>query len=148
MPWPRQDNGALIMGASAGSVIYSLLAISLGASLGAISRWLLGLALNAIYPLIPLGTLAANWLGCYIIGLASSIFAFLDLPASSHLRLLVITGFLGSLTTFSTFTAEMCALLRNEDYRAALAGIGLHVGGSLIMFFLGIGTFILFQHAK
>lgn len=136
------------MATSATSIIYSILAISFGASLGAISRWLLGLGLNAIYPLIPLGTLAANWLGCFIIGLATSIFVSLDIPSSSNLHLMVVTGFLGALTTFSTFTDEMGTLIRHHDYWTALAGIGLHVCGSLVMFFLGIGVFMLFQHAK
>lgn len=136
------------MFANASSIAYSLLAVSIGASCGAISRWLLGLALNAIYPLIPLGTLAANWIGCFIIGFASSIFAFLHAPASSPFYLLAVTGFLGSLTTFSAFALEMGNLLRNHDYLSALAGIGLHVCGSLLMFFLGVGLFLLFQHAR
>lgn len=133
------------MGGSASSVIISVLAISVGASLGALSRWLLGLGLNAIYPLIPMGTLAANWLGCYIIGVASSIFAFLNIPSSSHINLMVITGFLGALTTFSSFTDQMGALIREHAYWTAAIGIGLHVCGSFVMFFLGIGTFMLFH---
>lgn len=123
----------------------SFLAISAGASLGAISRWLLGMCLNAIYPLIPPGTLAANWLGGYLIGVISAIFAILNIGSSSYLSLLVITGFLGALTTFSTFTLEIARLIREHDYWTALAGIGLHVGGSLILFFLGIATVIIFH---
>lgn len=133
------------MSASITSVVYSILAISIGASFGAVSRWLLGLGLNAIYPLIPLGTLAANWLGCYIIGVASTIFAMLNIGSSSHLHLMIITGFLGALTTFSSFTIEMGALIRHHDYWTALIGIGLHVCGSLVLFFLGIGTVMLFH---
>ena len=89
----------------------SLLAISVGASLGAISRWLLGLGLNALFPLLPPGTLVANLLGGYLIGVAVAVFT--AYPAlSPEWRLLVITGFLGGLTTFSTFSAEVTNLLQ------------------------------------
>ena len=135
------------MGASAISVVYSIIAIGIGATCGATSRWLLGLALNAIYPSIPPGTLAANWLGAYIIGLVSSIFAACNITSSSYLHLMVITGFLGALTTFSTVTDEMGTLIRHHDYWTAVGGIALHVCGSLILFFLGIATFMLFHHA-
>ena len=77
-------------------MIHSLLAICTGASAGAILRWLLGLALNPVFPTLPLGTLAANWLGGYIIGLALSIFAFFP-SLGAEWRLLVVTGFLGAL---------------------------------------------------
>lgn len=126
-------------------MLSSILAISLGASLGAVCRWLLGVALNAIFPLLPPGTLVANWVGSYLIGVASSIFLLLGIPSSSHLYLLVVTGFLGALTTFSTFTFEIGALLRLHDYLMAFFGVGLHVCGSLILFFLGIGTVMLFH---
>lgn len=126
----------------------SFLAICLGASLGALLRWLLGLWLNAVFPLMPLGTLTANWLGGYLIGCASTIFALLNIGASSFVYLFFVTGFLGALTTFSAFTNEMGALIRNQDYWAALAGIGLHVGGSLLLFFLGIGTVLFLHHLK
>lgn len=135
------------MGASAIHVVYSIIAIGIGATCGATSRWLLGLALNAIYPSIPPGTLAANWLGAYIIGLVSSIFAAMNITSSNYLHLMVITGFLGALTTFSTFTDEMGTLIRHHDYWTAVGGISLHVLGSLVLFFLGIGTFMLFHHA-
>lgn len=134
------------MGASALSVVYSIIAISLGATCGATSRWLLGLGLNALYPSIPPGTLAANWLGAYIIGIIYSIFAACNITSSSYLYLMVVTGFLGSLTTFSTFTNEMGTLIRNHEYLTAIGGITLHVCGSLVLFFLGIGTFMLFHH--
>ena len=81
-------------------MIQSILAISVGASLGAVLRWFLGLALNAAFPLIPLGTLTANLVGGYLIGLALAIFATHP-TISPELRLLIITGFLGGLTTFS-----------------------------------------------
>ena len=135
------------MGASASSIVCSIISIGIGATCGAICRWLLGLVLNALYPAIPPGTLAANYLGAYIIGLLSSIFAACNITSSSYLHLMVITGFLGALTTFSTFTDEMGALIRHHDYWTAVGGISLHVFGCLILFFLGIGSFMLFHHA-
>ena len=93
----------------------SLVAISLGAALGAISRWLLGEALNSIHPAIPMGTLAANLIGGYIIGLAMSFLAVLP-ELSPNWRLFIVTGFLGALTTFSTFSAEVGKLIQQERY--------------------------------
>ncbi|WP_165078215.1 MULTISPECIES: fluoride efflux transporter CrcB [unclassified Desulfovibrio] len=130
------------------NVVYSIIAIGIGATGGAAFRWLLGHALHALYPSIPPGTLAANWLGAYIIGLVSSIFAACNITSSSYLYLMVITGFLGALTTFSTFTHEMGTLIRHHEYWTAVGGIALHVCGSLILFFLGIATFMLFHHAE
>ena len=121
-------------------MLKTLVFISIGASCGAILRWFLGLMLNAIFIPIPLGTLAANLLGGYLIGVAISMFD--ALPAvGPELRLLVITGFLGGLTTFSTFTAEIGVLLQGQRIMAAMAAIILHVCGSLIMMMLGMGTF-------
>lgn len=121
-----------------------LIAISIGASAGAILRWTFGLMLNAVFPLIPLGTLAANLLGAYCIGFALSVFN--TFPEIGHeIRLFVITGFLGGLTTFSTFTAEVATLLQYQRILAAALAVALHVCGSLVMMFLGIGTFILFK---
>ena len=118
---------------------YSILAISLGAAAGALARWGLGLGLNALFPLIPLGTLAANLLGGYLIGLAAAFFAQLPMLAPEW-RLLVITGFLDGLTTFSTFSAEMVELLRQGRLLWAGAGIAAHVLGSLGMTLLGMAT--------
>jgi fluoride exporter len=120
-------------------MIQSVLAISVGASLGAVLRWLLGLALNAAFPLIPLGTLAANLVGGYLIGLALAVFAAQP-TLSPELRLLIITGFLGGLTTFSTFSAEVTTLLQQGKLFWAGGAIGLHVVGSLIMTLLGLAT--------
>ena len=121
-------------------MLKTLVFISIGASCGAILRWFLGLMLNAIFIPIPLGTLAANLLGGYLIGVAISLFD--ALPAvGPELRLLVITGFLGGLTTFSTFTAEIGVLLQGQRIMTAMAAIMLHVCGSLIMMMLGMGTF-------
>ena len=125
-------------------MLNSVWAISLGAILGALCRWALGLALNAVFPPIPLGTLTANLIGGYCIGLAISVFSFFP-EAAPEWRLLVITGFLGALTTFSTFSAEVGALLQQQRLLLAMAAITLHVGGSLVALFLGMGTFTLIK---
>lgn len=116
----------------------SIAAISAGAALGAILRWLLGLLLNAVYPAMPLGTLAANLLGGLGIGLALGLFASHP-EIGPHWRLMVITGFLGALTTFSTFSAEVAFLLQQQRLFLAMGTIGLHVCGSLLMTFIGLG---------
>ena len=118
----------------------SILAISAGASLGALSRWLLGLGFNAIWATMPLGTLMANLIGGYLIGLSISYFeANAGLP--TELKLFIITGFLGGLTTFSTFSAEVVAILQVGSYLRAFATIGLHVLGSLALTLLGMATY-------
>ncbi|CAE10226.1 fluoride efflux transporter CrcB [Wolinella succinogenes] len=122
----------------------TLLAIFVGAGFGALLRWFLGLKLNALAPLIPLGTLGANWLGGYLIGLALAFFSTHPL-LSPEWRLLIITGFLGGLTTFSTFSAEMVSLLQWGRYGALALGVALHVGGSIGMTLLGIFTFSFIQ---
>ncbi|AUH51607.1 fluoride efflux transporter CrcB [Chromobacterium sp. ATCC 53434] len=115
----------------------SILAVSGGAALGALLRWLLGLRLNSLFPALPPGTLAANLIGGYIIGVAVACFA--DLPNLSPLwRLLIITGFCGGLTTFSTFSAEVVDLLRQGQLLPALTSIAIHVSGSLLMTIAGI----------
>ena len=116
-----------------------LLAISLGASCGAFLRWLLGRAFNSLYPAIPPGTLVANCLGGYIIGVAMAVFALMPALAPEY-RLFVITGFLGALTTFSTFSAEVVHLLQIGRMGMAIAAICVHVGGSLCMTLLGLAT--------
>jgi CrcB protein len=114
-------------------------AIGVGAAFGAWARWLLGLWLNPLLPSLPLGTLAANLLGGYLIGAAVTVFQLnVDLPP--ELRLFFITGVLGGLTTFSTFSAEVVALLQRADYAWAAGAIGLHLCGSLAMTGLGILT--------
>ncbi|SCM72090.1 fluoride efflux transporter CrcB [Desulfovibrio sp. 86] len=126
-------------------MLKSVIAISLGASAGSVLRWGLGLMLNALFPPIPMGTLAANLIGGYCIGLAVSFFDFF--PAlSPEWRLLCITGFLGGLTTFSTFSAEVTALLQQQRLVMAVGAIGLHVFGSLLMTLLGIATFALLKN--
>jgi CrcB protein len=114
-------------------------AVGIGAMLGAWARWGLGTLLNPLFPTLPLGTLAANLAGGYVIGIAVEFFMHhASLPA--ELRLFIITGFLGSLTTFSTFSAEAVTLLARQQYGWALALIGGHLAGSLLMTVLGIYT--------
>ncbi|MCK0715528.1 fluoride efflux transporter CrcB [Chromohalobacter sarecensis] len=123
----------------------SIVAIGAGAALGANLRWLLGIWLNALFPAIPPGTLAANWLGAWLIGIAIAVFA--QLPhLSPEWRLFVVTGFLGALTTFSTFSAEMFTNLQAGRYLMALSGIAVHVLGSLAMTGVGIATFGAIKH--
>jgi len=120
-------------------VATGLLAVAAGAVLGAWMRWGLGIALNAIVPNLPLGTLTANLVGGYIVGVAVEFFLqHALLPA--EWRLFVITGFLGSLTTFSTFSAEAVELLALQRYGWAMLHIGTHLAGSLVMTVLGLYT--------
>jgi CrcB protein len=114
-------------------------AVGVGAAIGAWMRWWFGLLFNPLLPALPLGTLAANLLGGYLMGISLGIFThFSSLPA--EVRLLVTTGFLGGLTTFSTFSAEAVTLLGRHQYGWAAAHIVTHVAGSLTMTFLGILT--------
>lgn len=115
------------------------LAVGVGAALGAWLRWALGLALNMVLPNLPLGTLAANLLGGFLIGVAVELFT-LHPVLPPEMRLFVITGFLGGLTTYSTFSAESVALLQRGEYGWAVALIGAHLAGSLAMTFLGIAA--------
>ena len=120
-------------------MIKPILAIAFGAGCGAVLRWGLGLKLNALFPAIPLGTLAANLLGGYIVGLAVAYFA--QIPGlSPEWRLLIITGFCGGLTTFSTFSVEIVTLLQQGRMLVAMSAIGIHVMGSLLMTLAGIAT--------
>ena len=120
-------------------MLNSLLAISMGAALGAVLRWWLGLTLNALFPAIPPGTLAANLIGGYLIGIAVALFAQLS-DLSPEWRLFVITGFLGGLTTFSTFSAEVVSLLQQGRLLWASGAIAAHLVGSLTLTLLGIAT--------
>jgi len=122
-----------------GSLPLSLASIALGATLGAWLRWGFSLWLNARLQSLPLGTLAANLIGAYLIGMAVGFFN--DWPQlSPEWRLLVITGFLGGLTTFSTFSAEAVALLQQRDYIAALLHSGTHLLGSIALCIAGLAT--------
>nr|WP_226926264.1 fluoride efflux transporter CrcB [Pseudomonas veronii] len=115
----------------------SLIVIAVGASLGAWLRWLLGMKLNALFPTIPPGTVVANMVGGYIIGLAIAFLAASP-TLSPEWRLLIITGFCGGLTTFSTFSAETVALIQEGRLLWALGSISLHVLGSLAMTAAGL----------
>ncbi len=120
--------------------MHAVFAICLGASTGALVRWQLSLWLNvASSPLthVPLGTLAANLLGGYLIGVCVAVFeAWPDLHPSW--RLALITGFLGALTTFSTFSAEVVQMLMQQRYALALGTSVLHLLGSLLLTIAGI----------
>ena len=117
----------------------SVVAICAGASLGALLRWWLGAQFNSLLPAIPPGTLAANLIGCYVVGVAIAIFASMTAIAPEW-RLLIITGFCGGLTTFSTFSAELVTLLQQGRGLVAVGAAAAHLGGSLLMTLAGIGT--------
>jgi CrcB protein len=113
--------------------------VGVGAAIGAWLRWWLGIRLNPLFPTVPLGTLAANLIGGYLVGVAVAYFAqHSSLPPEA--RLLVITGFLGGLTTFSTFSAEVVTLIGRTEYWWALGTAGLHLFGSLLLTGLGMLT--------
>ena len=117
----------------------ALLAIGVGAALGAWLRWGLGLWLNHLLPTLPLGTLAANLIGGYLVGVAVAVFHInVELPPEA--KLFAITGFLGGLTTFSTFSAEVVGLIRTAQYAWALGTASVHLFGSLLLTGLGIFT--------
>lgn len=118
-------------------MLKSLIVIAVGASLGAWLRWILGMKLNALFPTIPPGTVVANMVGGYIIGLAIAFLAASP-TLSPEWRLLIITGFCGGLTTFSTFSAETVALIQEGRLVWALGSISLHVAGSLAMTAAGL----------
>jgi CrcB protein len=117
----------------------SFLAVAVGGMLGCLARWLLAIVMNRLFPAIPPGTLAANYIGCYIIGVAVGIFAFSPTIAPEW-RLFVATGFCGGLTTFSTFSVEIVALLNAGRTAMAAWAVALHLFGSLGMTIAGIYT--------
>lgn len=107
--------------------------------LGAWSRWLLGLALNPLFVMLPFGTLAANLIGGYLVGVAVGVF-HINSGLPPAFKLFAITGFLGGLTTFSTFSAEVVERLLAHQPGWALALAGAHLAGSLLMTYLGLLT--------
>jgi CrcB protein len=118
-------------------MLLHVLAICAGASIGALCRW--GLSLWLTTTAFPYGTLASNLIGGYLIGIALA--AFQAMPQLDPVwRLLLITGFLGGLTTFSSFSAEVVSMLMNERLGLALGTAALHVAGSLVLTWLGIRT--------
>lgn len=119
--------------------LLGFIAVGAGAAIGAWLRWWLGMVLNPVFPTVPMGTLAANLVGGYLIGLAVAMLShFETLPPEA--RLLITTGFLGGLTTFSTFSAEAATLLGREQLGWAAVLVVAHVAGSILMTFAGIGT--------
>ena len=125
----------------------SIVAIAVGSALGALLRWQLGDKLNSVFPTIPPGTLVANLIGAYVVGLCIAFFA--TYPAiSPEWRLLLITGFCGGLTTFSTFSAEVTVLLQQGRITWALGAVAVHVAGSVAMTFGGIGTVFLLKNSS
>ena len=112
-------------------------AVGIGAALGAWARWILGLALNPLLPTLPMGTLAANLIGGYLVGVCVEFLAQ-HAGLAPEVRLFAITGLLGGLTTFSTFSAESVNLLARGQYAWALAHGAAHLFGSLALTALGI----------
>ena len=123
-------------------MLLPVIAISFGASVGALARYGLGLWLNPVGP-VPLGTLAANLIGGYLIGICVAVFQALP-DLDPVWRLALVTGFLGALTTFSSFSAEVVALLGQQRYVLALGTAALHLVGSLCLTVLGMKTAGLF----
>ena len=116
---------------------YGFIAVGVGGALGCWLRWLLGIALNPLLPSMLMGTLASNLVGGFLIGLAVEYFIQNDsLPL--ELRLFVIVGFLGGLTTFSSFSAEAVGLIANRELGWAFVLVTAHLIGSLAMTWLGI----------
>ena len=123
-----------------------ILAISLGSASGGLLRWSLGARLNSLFPDIPPGTLTANLIGGYVVGIAVAYFAQAPDIAPER-RLLIITGFCGGLTTFSTFSAEVVTLLQQGRLTLAMGAIAIHVSGSLLMTLAGLASWQLLKPA-
>jgi CrcB protein len=124
---------------TAHTMLLAVIAISLGAAIGALLRWGLSVGLNHLFPALPPGTLAANLVGGYLIGIAMTVFAQAGtLPP--EWRLFVVTGFLGGLTTFSSFSAEVVTLMQQGRAGWAMATVATHVLGSLAMTLAGIAS--------
>jgi CrcB protein len=118
--------------------INGFLVIGIGGALGCWLRWLLGMAFNPLFPTLPLGTLAANLVGGLLMGVAMGVWDHFQ-ALSPELRLFVFTGFLGGLTTFSTFSAESTTLLLRQQYLWFAGHVAAHLIGSISMTVLGIG---------
>jgi CrcB protein len=112
-------------------------AVGAGAAVGAWMRWALSIALNPVFPTLPFGTLAANLIGGLLMGIAMELIAR-NTTMSPEWRLLMTTGFLGGLTTFSTFSAEITSLLLRREMLWAALGIAIHVIGSIVLTIAGI----------
>jgi fluoride exporter len=126
--------------------MFTIIAICIGASAGALARWQLGLWLNPVNTSsasqasvlsLPMGTLAANLIGGYLIGVCVAVFQAMP-NLDPVWRLALVTGFLGALTTFSSFSAEVVSMLNQGRYSLALLTAGLHLFGSLALTIIGI----------
>jgi len=132
----------------------AVLAICLGASAGALARWQLGLWLNPVASataagaVLPMGTLAANLIGGYLVGICVAVFQAMP-QLDPVWRLALVTGFLGALTTFSSFSAEVVAMLTQQRYALALGTAAIHLFGSLLLTIAGIrsATYLIAAHA-
>jgi len=127
--------------------MWSVIAICTGASVGALARWGLGLWLSP-GGMIPWGTLAANLIGGYLVGICVAVFQALP-QLDPVWRLALVTGFLGALTTFSSFSAEVVGMLQQQRYALALGTAAVHLFGSLLLTLAGIksATFFIATHA-
>lgn len=129
----------------------AVFAICIGASAGALARWQLGLWLNPLagsVGTLPLGTLAANLIGGYLVGVCVAVFQALP-QLDPTWRLALVTGFLGALTTFSSFSAEVVAMLGQQRYAMAMGTAAVHLLGSLLLTMAGIrsATYLIAAHA-
>lgn len=122
----------------------SLLSIALGSVIGAWLRWGISLKFNSVFENIPFGTVIVNLTGAFIIRLAVSFFS--NIAISPNYKLFVVTGFCGALTTFSTFSVEIIALLQASKFEYAISIIAIHVMGSLIFTVLGILSYQFFTN--
>lgn len=122
----------------------SWFAVGLGAAIGACLRWRLGMLMNSLHGHIPLGTLCANLLGGYVIGLVMAFFSAHN-GISPEWKLFIITGFLGGLTTFSTFSAETVLMMQRGEYFWAALQVLLHVTGAILLCVAGFATYRYFS---
>jgi CrcB protein len=132
------------MGTQGTGFLTSIALVGSGAAAGGVLRWLLGLGLNSLFPAIPPGTLAANLIGGYLMGVLVAVLA-VPVTWGPELRLLLMTGFLGGLTTFSSFSGEIAKLIQAGRIGMAGLGIGLHVVGSVALTLAGMATVVLIR---